>query len=376
MTPIRAAALCLPLAAALAPRAAAAEPEKKPGIFVYWNNDLAAVVKTQEAKLPRIDKLLGLLRLKTGMTILDIGAGTGQQSYKMAAALAGTGRVYSTDIDPQLVAYMTQQARARGLRNMEPVLVAADGVDPFYASRKFDLVLVYDLVSYLHDRVDYFSRIRESLAPGGRVVVIGQPEATHYPFEREDFADWSGFMADLRSEPPDTVYGRALAEPVREMLKTVTPGDVEGTARAVLFQLNRNLEGDLFAGFDRDGEVDERLALTPDERAYATWLTRRLRLACIPGKRNHAEILYIEIRDIVTLNKLVLIQRYRKYLKSDGSHPYLPRGPEERWLGAHNAIPEEFARAGYRADARVELVPFQNVWIFSAAAGPAPAGAK
>ncbi|MDE2491268.1 MAG: class I SAM-dependent methyltransferase [Elusimicrobia bacterium] len=359
-------ATLLPLCPAARAAADAAKPGKKKRIFIYWKSGLQAVIRTQEAKIPRIDALLPILKLKKGMSVLDIGAGTGQQSYKMAAALRGTGHVYATDIDPQLVAYMGDQARARGLKNLQPVLVTADGVDPFYTSHKFDLVLIYDLISYIHDRVGYFSQIRRSLNPGGRVVVVGQPEADHYAFVPEDVVDWKGLVADLEREPQGSVFDRELVRQIRSMaggpLSSVPPEELH---RDILFQLNRCLYEDLFANFVDGDDVAPGLKLAPLERPYATWLVRRLRLAGMPG-RNTAEILYIELRDVVTLNKLILIQRYRKYLRSDAPHPYIPSGPEGRWITGHNAITRDFRKAGYVQAAKIGFVPFQDVWIFSA----------
>lgn len=362
-----AALACAALAAALPPPAVAAA--KEPGIFIYWKNDLDLIVKTQEAKRPRIEKVLPLLALKPGMTVLDIGAGTGQQSYLIAEALKGTGRVYATDTEPRLVDYVNAQARARGLKNLEAVRVTGDGLDGFYARHTFDLVLVYDMISFLHDRAGYFGRLRKSLAPGGRVVVVGQPDASFYPFVREDFSDWDGFLADLRREPPDTVFGRALAGPIREGLEAAPPQAAGERDRVVLFHLNRNLDGDLFTSFTDGLDLKKDAPFSSDERAYAAWVLRRLDLAGIPGRRDRDELRYIEIRDVVMLNKLALIQRYRRYLKHDGPHPYIPDGPEARWLARHSPLAREFETAGYRLLSKTDLVPFQEVLIYGAS-GP------
>ena len=88
-------ALALALLAASAAAAIGADVSRR----IYRSDDLNLIVETQALKLPRIDALIRTLDLKPGMTILDIGAGSGQQSYKIAEALKGTGKVYAADID-------------------------------------------------------------------------------------------------------------------------------------------------------------------------------------------------------------------------------------------------------------------------------------
>src|SRR6185295_6636753 len=108
-----------------------------------WKDDLQLMIKLQRTKLPRIERVFGQLKIEPGMTILDIGAGTGQQAYILAERLKGSGKVYATDIDPLLVDYVNAQAKERGLSNLETAVVSIKGVDPFYAKHRYDLILLY-----------------------------------------------------------------------------------------------------------------------------------------------------------------------------------------------------------------------------------------
>jgi len=111
-----------------------------------------------------------ILRIRPGMTVLDIGTGTGQYAYKVAEALKGTGKVYATDIDPDLVDYVTQEAGRRELSNLYPVLVKKDGLDKFYTKQNYDLILVFHFPLDVRGRIDYFSELRNLLNENGRLI--------------------------------------------------------------------------------------------------------------------------------------------------------------------------------------------------------------
>jgi SAM-dependent methyltransferase len=321
-------------------------------------------VRTQEAKIPRIRELLDLLAVRPGMTVLDVGAGTGQQSYLLARRVGPAGRVYAADIAPRLVAYVQGEARRRGLTNLRAVLVRKDGVDPFYRRHSYDLILVSDVFSFLHDPVAYFGALRQRLKPGGRIVVVGQPDAYSYDFAPEDFADWAGFVAAVEREPESTPFGRRIARPLRAALAEIPSGDAAARRRAVLFHFNRALyDGALYETLAEGDDLRAGTGLTPEEKPMARWLLRRLALAGVPG-RALDEILWIEVRDVVMLNKLALIARFRRFLRADPPQPYLSAGPEARWANALNPVSAALTAAGCRLERDISFPPFQSVLVF------------
>src|SRR5262249_38191841 len=152
------------------------------------------------AKIPRFDKVFSAIDFKDGMTILDIGAGTGQQAYYLASKLRGKGRVFATDISPMLVDYISSQAKERGLDNLRAVLVKKEGRDTFYSQQQYDVNLLYDLVNHLHDQVNYLRSIKEHLKPDGIVIAV-DPDPRNRSFSISDVKDWDGLIRDLRREP-------------------------------------------------------------------------------------------------------------------------------------------------------------------------------
>ena len=97
-----------------------------------------------------------------GRSVLDFGCGSG--ILAIAARLLGAGSVTAVDHDPQALAV----ARRNGARNRVALSVTAS--EDFEPGRPFDVVVANVLAGPL---VAEARRLRESLAPGGRLALCG-----------------------------------------------------------------------------------------------------------------------------------------------------------------------------------------------------------
>jgi len=113
-------------------------------------------------------EVIQALALTPDARVADLGAGTGYFSARLANML-GQGRVYAVDIEPDMVRYLGARAEREHLKNLLPVAGTPD--DP-KLPEKVDLVLLVDVYHHIEDRAAYFSRLRVSLRPGGRVAII------------------------------------------------------------------------------------------------------------------------------------------------------------------------------------------------------------
>jgi ubiquinone/menaquinone biosynthesis C-methylase UbiE len=110
------------------------------------------------------------LGLRPGMIAADLGAGTGYFESYLSRAVGAGGLVLAIDPEPKMVQYLGQRARREGLTNVVPVLGLND--DPFLPKGRVDRVLIADTYHHIDDRLEYFGRMREVLAPGGTVAVV------------------------------------------------------------------------------------------------------------------------------------------------------------------------------------------------------------
>lgn len=115
-------------------------------------------------------EVVDALRLRSGMCVADLGAGTGYFLPYLSKAVGEKGCVLALDPEPNLVVHVRARAEEAGWRNVTPVLVSFD--DPRLPDASVDLVLIVDTFHHLDDRLSYLRRLRRSLEPGGRVAVV------------------------------------------------------------------------------------------------------------------------------------------------------------------------------------------------------------
>jgi ubiquinone/menaquinone biosynthesis C-methylase UbiE len=119
-------------------------------------------------KWQRPEATIKALRINTQDKIVDLGAGTGYFSLRIAKAYPHA-TIYAADVEPSMIEYLHKQSEKLRLPNHLPVKVPANKVD---LPTKVNLVLVVDTYHHIDDRITYFGALREQLMPDGRVVVI------------------------------------------------------------------------------------------------------------------------------------------------------------------------------------------------------------
>src|SRR5437867_4216445 len=106
-----------------APRPAA--PERDRGrtpaeTMSYLGADWLTRLERIEEEQP--DRMLDALHVRPGMVVADIGAGVGYHALRLAAMVGAEGRVYATDIQPEMLAMLRRALTDHGVNNVVPVL--------------------------------------------------------------------------------------------------------------------------------------------------------------------------------------------------------------------------------------------------------------
>jgi cyclopropane fatty-acyl-phospholipid synthase-like methyltransferase len=142
------------------------------------------------------ERVLEALALTPAMVVADIGAGTGYFAVRLARAVP-EGQVIATDIEPDMVRYLTERARREGLANLRAAATPPDS--PQLGKASVDRVLVVDVWHHLGDRVAYARQLAEALRPGGLIAVVDfKLDAKHGPPRQHRLAP-EAIAADLRA---------------------------------------------------------------------------------------------------------------------------------------------------------------------------------
>ena len=115
------------------------------------------------------EKAIALLNLKPGMFVGDVGAGTGFYAIRIAKRIA-PGAVYANDIQAGMLQRLSANAAAQKVTNIVTVLGTQS--DPHLPKSKLDLVLLVDVYHEFSEPQLMLDRIRESLKPDGRLVLL------------------------------------------------------------------------------------------------------------------------------------------------------------------------------------------------------------
>jgi ubiquinone/menaquinone biosynthesis C-methylase UbiE len=141
------------------------------------------------------DKALEALALKRGMVVADVGAGSGYMSFKMAKLVGPSGKVYANDVQPEMLEKLRARARRDKIANVETVL--GTETDPKLPAGGIDLILMVDVYHEFSQPQAMLDRMRESLKPGGRLVLVEyRKEDPKVPIRPEHKMS----VADVRTE--------------------------------------------------------------------------------------------------------------------------------------------------------------------------------
>jgi SAM-dependent methyltransferase len=116
------------------------------------------------------DKVVNELKIPKGATVVDLGAGVGYFTWRLAEQVGPQGRVIAVDIQPGMLDRMKKNLEERGITNVEMVLGTPE--DPHLPLGQVDLVLIVDVYHELQHPEKTMEHVRRSLKRNGRVVLI------------------------------------------------------------------------------------------------------------------------------------------------------------------------------------------------------------
>jgi arsenite methyltransferase len=129
------------------------------------------------------DGVLEALALQKGQKVADIGAGGGYFSLRFAETVGKDGRLFAVDTNPKFLEFIKNNAREKGLDNVETVLTTES--NPNLAEKSIDLIFMRNVCHHLSNRVEYFKGLNGALKPRGRIAIIEYKSGRRFSFHRK-----------------------------------------------------------------------------------------------------------------------------------------------------------------------------------------------
>jgi len=143
--------------------------------------------RPDRAQWQKPDEVVKALGLKGNETVVDLGAGSGYFTFRLAKALP-TGKVVPIDAEPEMIRHIHRKAMTGGVNNVRAQVAASP--DSPGLPQDANLVFVCDVLLHVKKKPDWLKAIHGQMRSGARIVFIdfkegslpeGPPEAIKVP---------------------------------------------------------------------------------------------------------------------------------------------------------------------------------------------------
>ncbi|MBK1693672.1 hypothetical protein CKO09_02800 [Chromatium weissei] len=150
--------------------------------FILFNNP-------KRENWEKSSRILKLLDIKKGDTVVDLGSGPGFFSFKFAEKVGSEGIVYSLDTKDMHIEYLAMLAKKWGLKNIHAMVTSSGGFElPKHGTA--DIVFMCSLYHVLYavssqaEREGVIHSVIKALRPTGKLVIVdnGPVEKSTLPY--------------------------------------------------------------------------------------------------------------------------------------------------------------------------------------------------
>jgi len=127
--------------------------------------------------------------LAEGLTVLDLGSGSGREVFAAARVVGHSGRAIGLDMTPAMIDLAQKNAAILGVRNAEFRLGEIENMP--LPDGSVDRVISNCVINLTRDKKKAFAEIFRVLAPGGRFAIADMTSSAGLPEEvRNDPSRW------------------------------------------------------------------------------------------------------------------------------------------------------------------------------------------
>ena len=116
-------------------------------------------------------EVIEALAVKPGMTVADLGSGSGYFTRRFIEAVTESGKVYAIDVEPEMLAYVKESVIHMHIAySAEFVLARPDNAK--LPAESVDLIFICNTFHHLENRPVYLENLKSALKTGGRIAIV------------------------------------------------------------------------------------------------------------------------------------------------------------------------------------------------------------
>jgi arsenite methyltransferase len=123
-------------------------------------------------------EVIQALDLKPGMSVADLGSGSGYFTRRFIDSVAPGGTVYAIDVEPKALDYIREHLNPEQRDHGIVRFVHADADNPRLPPASVDLLFLCNTYHHIENRTQYFARAAQAVRRGGRLAVIDSTKTT------------------------------------------------------------------------------------------------------------------------------------------------------------------------------------------------------
>ena len=134
-----------------------------------------------ELQGPATQMMLDLAEVRTGSRVLDVAAGTGDQTLVAAQRVGPTGYILATDVSASMLKLAADAAQEAGFTNVETRVMNAENID--LDADSFDAVICQLGLFLFPNAARVLQAMRRVVRPGGKVAALVFSTAEKNPYQ-------------------------------------------------------------------------------------------------------------------------------------------------------------------------------------------------
>ncbi len=149
-----------------------------------WKNVYSESAWADRDKWQKAEELIRHLNLKPSDQVADVGCHEGYMTVKLSAIVGLKGKVFAVDVEKPKLDKLTTILATRNINNVQTI--KGDYDDPKLPLNQLNAVIILDTYHEMDDHDKILQHIKNSLTPGGRLVMCEAIADTRRSATRED----------------------------------------------------------------------------------------------------------------------------------------------------------------------------------------------